>query len=170
MRRGASVKLGAVELGAIQAVPSRIEKLEKGRTFREDAGRRREHERREHYDKARRVMLVHRLLPSTESGEAYDILIYLTPSYKSTLLGVQRVEYYFGDYGWKNRIFISSDRARAFPVLTAAYGAFLCTAEVFFVDGDSVMLHRYIDFEMGHAVTDSGLPANPTLEPSPKTS
>jgi hypothetical protein len=25
----------------------------------------------------------------------------------------------------------------------------MCTAEVFFTDGESVMLNRYVDFEMG---------------------
>jgi hypothetical protein len=38
-------------------------------------------------------------------------------------------------------------------VLTAAYGPFLCTAEVFFTDGNSVLLHRFIDFEMGTLVS-----------------
>lgn len=166
LRRGASVKLGAVELGAVLAVPSRIEKLEKGRTFRSDDDHRREDERREYYDRSRRVMLVHRLLPSTESGELYDIVIYLIPTYKSTLIGVQRVEYYFGGRGWQHKVFIASDRARAFPVLTAAYGPFLCTAEVFFDDGHVVMLHRFIDFEMGDAVVDTGLPAKEALEPA----
>jgi hypothetical protein len=113
---------------------------------------RREVERKKYYDQARRVMLVHKLFPPTEEGERYDILIYAVPTWKSSLTGVARVEYYFGDYGWKKKIFTASDRSRGFPVLTAAYAPFLCTAEVFFTDGASVMLHRYIDFEMGNLV------------------
>lgn len=106
-------------------------------------------------------MLVHKLFQSTEAGELYDILIYVVPTRKATLSGVSRVEYFFGGYGWQNRIFEAVDRSRGFPVLTAAYGPFLSTAEVFFTDGGSVMLHRYIDFEMGNAVVGYDSHATP---------
>jgi hypothetical protein len=149
---GAAMKIGAVEIGAVIAIPSRIEKTENLQTFRDDEDKRRKQERESYYKKTRRIMLVHKLFPSTESGELYDILIYLIPAFGGTLASVQRVEYYFGGLGWKHKIFSALDRSRGFPVLTAAYGPFLCTAEVFFNDGESVMVHRFIDFEMGHAV------------------
>jgi hypothetical protein len=151
LRLGAPIKLGSVELGAAIAMPGRLGALkeEKQRGIRPDEDGRRIQERQRYYTDTRRVMLVHRLFRSTEEGQLYDILIYLVPSYKGYLTGVVKVEYFFGGYGWENQIFPSADRSRGFPVLTAAYGPFLCTAEVFFSDGYSVMLHRYIDFEMG---------------------
>ena len=152
LRVGGSVKLGSIEVGAVIATPARIEKAEQSRTARSDDGRR-QRERADYYDRARRVMLVHRLSPSTEEGQLYDILIYVVPAIQGSLASVAQVEYFFGAFGWKNQIFTAFDRSRGFPVLTAAYGPFLCTAEVTFTDGVSVMLHRFIDFEMGNLVT-----------------
>jgi len=164
LRHGAMVKVGTLEIGAVIAVPGRVEKTENTPTVREDKERRRDSEREQYYEDKRRVMLVHKLLPSTEPGELYDILIYLIPSYRGTLLGVQQVEYYFGAHGWKNRIFRASDRSHGFAVLTAAYGPFLCTAEVLFTDGKSVMLHRFIDFKMGETVGGPAELANDALK------
>jgi len=152
VRHGASVKVWNLEIGAVNALPGALEKTEGARVWRPDENQSRENERRAYYDHARRVMLVHKLFQSTEKGELYDILIYVVPSKDGTLSAVHSVEYFFGSHGWKNRIFVATDRSRGFPILTAAYGPFLCTAEVVFTDGERVMLHRYIDFEMGNAV------------------
>lgn len=162
VQHGASVKLWNLEIGAVNALPSALEKTESG-VWRPDADERRANERSAFYERTRRVMLVHKLFSSTEKGELYDILIYVVPSKDGTLSGVHRLEYFFGGHRWKNRIFVASDRSRGFPVLTAAYGPFLCTAEVFFTDGEHVMLHRYIDFEMGSAVV-APLQATPSAD------
>jgi hypothetical protein len=171
VRHGASVKVWNLEIGAVNALPSALETMGGTRVSRNDADKAREDERRAYYNRARRIMLVHKLFPSTEKGELYDILIYTVPTKDGTLAGVQRVEYFFGSYGWKNRIFVASDRSRGFPILTAAYGPFLCTAEVFFSDGERVMLHRYIDFEMGNAVvnTSSSRDENRSAEGAKRT-
>jgi hypothetical protein len=96
-------------------------------------------------------MLVHRLYRSREVGQLYDLIIYVVPHKQASLEGVVRVEYFLGKY-WHNKIFPSLDRSRGFPIRrTAAYGPLLCTAEVFFNDNTSVMLHRYLDFEMGNS-------------------
>lgn len=152
LQQGGSVKLGSIEIGAVIAIPARMQKAEESRTVRADNGTRRA-EREHYYERARRVMLVHRLSPSTEEGQLYDILIYVVPALGGSIAGVAQVEYYFGGHGWQHRIFTASDRSRGFPVLTAAYGPFLCTAEAVFTDGTSVLLHRFIDFEMGNLVT-----------------
>jgi hypothetical protein len=34
-------------------------------------------------------------------------------------------------------------------ISTSAYGPFMCTAELFFADGERVFVNRYVDFEMG---------------------
>jgi hypothetical protein len=88
--------------------------------------------------------------PSIKPEQVYDILIYLVPhpSSDASLAGVKRVEYYFGK-SWGRNIFASDDRAHGFAISTSAYGAFMCTAEIFFSDGETVMVSRYIDFEMG---------------------
>jgi hypothetical protein len=94
-------------------------------------------------------MLVHRLVKSVDKEQLYDIIIYLVPTKGNTLVSVSKVEYFFGKH-WANKIYPSVDRSRGFPVKTSAYGPFLCTAELHFIDGGPpVMLHRYIDFEMG---------------------
>ncbi len=152
LQQGSSVKLGSIEIGAVIAMPARMEKADATRSARKDDGPRKT-EREDYYERSRRVMLVHTLSPSTEEGELYDILIYVIPAVRGSVNGVAQVEYFFGGHGWGDRIFTATDRSRGFPVLTAAYGPFLCTANVIFTDGTSMMLHRYIDFEMGNLIT-----------------
>jgi hypothetical protein len=61
------------------------------------------------------------------------------------------VDYYFGHYfgdqpyGSRYRV---RDSEGGFAVVTAAYGEFLCIAEVHFHDGHVAKLDRYIDFAM----------------------
>jgi len=105
-------------------------------------------ERQRYYDDSRRIMVVHRLFRSTRPGQVYDVLIYLTPQGRGSLIEVSKVEYFFGRY-WGNQIFTSNDRSRGFPILTSAYGTFLCCVRVTFNDGERRALFRYIDFEMG---------------------
>jgi len=148
LRSGAAVKLWTVELGALRTtdrpLDSRITKPEDS-----TASAARETERKGIYGAARNVMLVHQLYRSEEVGQHYDILIYVIPHGRASLLQVTHVEYFLGGYGWGNRIFKSSDRAHGFSLLTAAYGPFLCTAHVYFNDGSFSLVSRYIDFEMG---------------------
>jgi hypothetical protein len=125
-----------------------VSQQEKEIGVRPDANQIRERERQNYREKNRDIMLVHRLYRSREDGQLYDLTIYIVPHKEASLIGVTRVEYFLGSY-WGNKIFPSSDRSRGFAIATAAYGPVLCTAQVFFNDGSSVMLHRYIDFEMG---------------------
>jgi hypothetical protein len=104
--------------------------------------------RQQYYTETRRIMLVHRLFRSTHSNQVYDVLIYLVPHYGGSLVEVTSVEYFFGRY-WANKIFESYDRSHGFPILTSAYGTFLCCARLTFNDGTKQNLFRYIDFEMG---------------------
>jgi hypothetical protein len=149
LRSGAALKVASVELGSIVVVPGfDVSQKEKEIGVRPDEHHTRERERRDYRTKNRDIMLVHRLYRSREEGQLYDITIYIVPHKEASLIGVSRVEYFLGSY-WGNKIFPSSDRSRGFAIATAAYGPVLCTAEVFFNDGTSVVLHRYIDFEMG---------------------
>jgi hypothetical protein len=99
-------------------------------------------------ESSRHLMLVHRLFLSTKPGQIYDALIYVVPTRSGSLAGVTHVDYFFGRY-WGNKIFPSTDRSRGFPILTSAYGAFLCCAKVHMNDDSTALLFRYIDFEMG---------------------
>ena len=151
IRSGASIKFASFELGAVvvsQSQDQKVSKREKMIGVRTDEGNSREKERRAYRDRSRDIMLVHRLYRSRETGQLYDLIIYVIPHKKASLAGVSRVEYFLGRY-WGNKIFPSTDRSRGFVIATAAYGPMLCTAEVFFNDGTSVILHRYLDFEMG---------------------
>jgi hypothetical protein len=149
LRAGAAVKIASVELGPLVVVPGgELSQREKVIGVRPDANHVRERERETYRERARDVMVVHRLYRSREERQLYDLVIYVVPHKDASLSGVSRVEYFLGSY-WGNKIFPSSDRSRGFAIATAAYGPLLCTAEVFFNDGTSVILHRYIDFEMG---------------------
>ena len=117
--------------------------------IREDADGTFDREREPFRTTNRNLFLVHRLAPSRDESQLYDVLIYLVPSLKyGSLEGVLSVEYYFGKY-WGRNIYKSIDRASGFSISTSAWAPFSCSARVGFTDGGSVVLHRYIDFEMG---------------------
>jgi len=157
VRSGAAMKIGAVEVGAVQREshqlpqPIEISSLPNSSTSSVAASPEAfffSGLRENHYSSMRRVMLVHRLFRSTVPNQIYDVLIYLVPHGTGSLLQVTRVEYFFGSY-WANKIFPSVDRSRGFPVLTSAYGTFLCCARIHFNDGTNQIQFRFIDFEMG---------------------
>ena len=144
LRQGASLKLGSVEIGQAYVDPSQGT-VSGGfvRVARKDTDGRRHAEREQYYQPNRLLMLVHRIVPSEQPGQVYDILIYLVPHPTSdaTLAGVKRVEYYFGK-SWGQNVFASDDRAHGFAITTSAYGPFVCTAEIHFSDGQAVMVSR----------------------------
>ena len=92
--------------------------------------------------------MVHRVAPSNQPSQLYDVIIYLLPHKDAILNNISKVEYYLGPH-WGNRIFTSVDRANGFPISTSAYGPVVCTAELHFTDGEKCIVWRYIDFEMG---------------------
>jgi hypothetical protein len=59
-------------------LPTGIQAAEQAGNARDDDGRR-ESEREKYYADSKRVMLVHKLWPSTEKGQVYDVLIYVVP-------------------------------------------------------------------------------------------
>ena len=148
LQAGSAIKIGSIEISAVHAAPgSELTPGDKQIGVRKDDGSRTK-ERSGTYQACRGVMLVHKLYKSNESGQLYDIMIYVIPHQSSSLATVKSVEYFFG-HMWGDRIFPSIDRSRGFPVVTSAYGPFLCTAKLSFNDGHEEIIHRYIDFEMG---------------------
>jgi len=151
VKTGSPLKIASFELGASYVSPQ-SDFSKKGGLFdvRVDEKDDRYKERRQYYEPNHFLFLVHKISPSKEAGQLYDIRIYLLPhhDHESSLAFVQKVEYYFGK-SWGKRIFTSIDRANNFAITTSAYGPFVCTAEIFFADGTRLMAWRYIDFEMG---------------------
>jgi hypothetical protein len=151
IKAGGQLKAGWFEIGpasGLVAVANDFSQEDSRVGVYIDSDGRREKERAALRQSARDVMLVHRLQRSKQDRQLYDILIYVLPHKSASLAGVKTVEYYFGKY-WKSKIYPSSDRSRGFPIVTSAYGPFLCTALVNFNDGTTTTLSRYIDFEMG---------------------
>lgn len=161
IRAGAPMKIGAVEIGAVHTAQwhtppptSESSYVPEGFAPQESGGPGQlvdpmlKHARERHYAETRNVMLVHRLFRSATPDQVYDVLIYLTPHGEGSLASVVRAEYYFGRY-WGYKVFDATDRSRGYPVLTSAYGTFLCACRVTFNDGAQAVLYRYIDFEMG---------------------
>jgi hypothetical protein len=153
VRTGAALKLFSIELGASYVSPSiDARSNETALQHRPDAGDVRYLQRQQYYKPNRNVHLVHRLAPSKMPRMLYDVQLYLIAHEGATLANVSRVEYYFGKH-WGSQIFTSIDRAQAFPISTSAFGPFMCTAALQFSDGETVMINRYVDFEMGAAGT-----------------
>ena len=149
VKSGAELKIASFELGSTYVSPDRsIVTDTKLINMRADEDGKRYRERGQYYLPNRDIFLVHRIAPSSKQGQLYDILIYLIPHKDATLACVQKVEYYFGPH-WGDRIFTSTNRARGFAISTSAYGPFVCTAEIYFTDGQKTIIWRYIDFEMG---------------------
>lgn len=148
LRTGAAVKLFSLELGQ-SYVAQNMDQVQRDTAVKHysDDGRR-WNQREQYYQPNRNIHIVHRIAPSGRPGMLYDIQIYLVPHNGATLVNVSRVEYYFGRH-WGNQVFVCADRARSFAISTSAFGAFMCTAELFFTDGAQMIINRYIDFEMG---------------------
>jgi len=148
LKSGASLKIASFELGSAYVSANNVSVEVQGIESKPDQSGVRYEERRRYYEPNRKIMLAHKIAPSKQQNQLYDILLYLVPHGDSTLSSVQRVEYYFGKH-WGNQIFTSIDRAQSFQIATSAYGSFMCTAELHFTDGEKRMISRYVDFEMG---------------------
>lgn len=149
VKTGSALKIASFEIGAGQYYVSRgADEKNSSLMIRKDEDKSRHTEREKYSEPNRNIYLVHRIAPSKQPNQLYDIKIYLLPHKDATLSNVQKVEYYFGRY-WNSNIFTSIDRANGFPISTSAFGPFVCTAKVYFTDGHECMLWRYIDFEMG---------------------
>lgn len=150
VKGGSSIKIAALEIGPSSGLIAggRFKTNESERSFAPEKDGKRANHRDQLYTDCKGAMLVHKIQHSSEDGQLYDLLVYVIPHKGWSLAGVVSVEYFFGTY-WDNKIFLSSDRARGFPVVTSAYGPFLCTAKLNFNDDTSALVSRYVDFEMG---------------------
>ncbi len=152
LKSGASVKILSVEIGPVYVATTGAtvdNRFIQSRVDDErDPSKTRYEERKQYSEPVRKIFLVHRLSPSKQPKQLYDVLAFLKAGKGASLLDVEKVEYYFGKH-WGNRIFTSTNKWNSFAIGTSAYGPFLCTAHVFFNDGYVAKTWRYIDFEMG---------------------
>ncbi|MCM2307940.1 MAG: hypothetical protein NDI91_10815 [Sulfuritalea sp.] len=152
LKDGASLKVIGVEIGAssgVVAAPGNFTDEDSRVGVHKDDDGSRQSERNKLKEICKGIMLVHRLQRSSQVGQLYDIIMYVIPHRGSSLASVSQIEYFFGHY-WGDKIYPSSDRSRGFPIVTSAYGPFLCTAKLHFNDGTTATISRYIDFEMGN--------------------
>lgn len=104
--------------------------------------------RNSHYHKSHNIMLVHVISPSKKKKQDFDIFIYLKSHNGSYIRDVLKADFFFGK-SWGNKVFTETPTGDLVGIKTAAYGPFLCICRVYMKSGESFMLSRYIDFEMG---------------------
>ncbi|NTU99495.1 hypothetical protein HGA64_05850 [Candidatus Falkowbacteria bacterium] len=109
------------------------------------------HTRNNIYESNRGLFIAHLLEQSNRQGQEYDIFIYLIRHKNMEFSDIDKAEFFFGHY-WGNKIYVGSKVGELIGVKTSAYGPFLALCRVTFKDGSSVMINKYIDFEMGYAV------------------
>ncbi|MCP3895900.1 MAG: hypothetical protein GY706_14920 [Bacteroides sp.] len=111
-------------------------------------------ERFARYKSRRFTELVHVIERSADPKQEYDILLYLFRHRQHGagspfgLSDVQKAEFFLGQ-AWKNRVFtcLNDGSGNYIGIKVSAYGPFMCLCRVTFVDGETVVLDRYIDFE-----------------------
>jgi hypothetical protein len=108
------------------------------------------------YDQNQHIFLAHRIRPSTQPDQLYDVSIFLVGVHgRRPTEVVERAEFFLGR-AWGNRIFevLNTGEGDTIGMSTAAYGPALCICRVVFRDGAETLLHRLLDFEMGWAFRD----------------
>lgn len=173
IKTGSSFKAGPVQLGedlkVLAKLPSEGERQasdDKGHLFRDEFKGLKETssfdpadssaavdsswtaQRESIYAQNQKLFLTHVIIPSKERGQKYDIFIYLIRHKSKRFDDVEYAEFFLGKY-WGNQIYKETLKDGLVGVKTAAFGSFLCTCRVKMTDGSFVLLHRYIDFEMG---------------------
>ena len=108
------------------------------------------------YEKTKEYFVAHKLYPSKEEGQTYDIWIYVIP-HKKGIAEIESVSYFFGP-AWGNKAFTSKDRGKGFGVLVSAYGPMLTYVEITLKSEEEVIeTWSYIDFENGSLGSRGGV-------------
>ena len=100
------------------------------------------------YRNQRGLFLSHMLSRSTEPGQVFDIYISLFSHKDGSFEDVKKAEFFLGKH-WGNKAILGANLGGIIGMRTSAYGPFLCVCKVTFKDGETVLIDRYIDFEMG---------------------
>lgn len=160
LESASELKLGGLELKGPPTDKFQELEFSGGRDYRREAATEQDELHRQRvYEDSRYFMLTHRIRPSKVKGQEFDISIYITKKVAARvdrysryeLVDIDRVEYYFGRYfGDKphGSKFVVRNATDGFAITTSSYGPPLCVANVFFKDGHTCELSRYLDFEM----------------------
>ncbi len=112
-------------------------------------------ERKNIYSKNHYYFITHRLYPSIEEGQTYDIWIYVTPHGKG-IGDIKDVSYYFGP-AWGDRVYTSKDRGKSFGIVVSAFGPMLAYVTINLKNGEAIETWSYIDFENGSLGSRGGI-------------
>jgi|GEM_PF-5271197 len=100
IQAGSALKIGSLELGSFRIFP---EMPLSNRKINVKNDPQRESLRKHIYEEQKRLFIAHKLFPSSEPNQLYDILIYLIShngqSGSGDLSSVEKVEYYFANVG-----------------------------------------------------------------------
>ena len=154
VKSGAQAEIGPIKLEAIKTSPAALKAPTSEIVVSTDPSL--DAKREQIYEQTQRFFVSHRLYPSEEPGQTYDIWIYLVP-HKKQLREVESVSYYFGARAWGNRVFTSKDRGKSFGVVVSAYGPMLALVNVHLKNGKTIETWAYIDFENGSLGSRGGV-------------
>jgi hypothetical protein len=112
--------------------------------------------RADEYARVRGYMLAHVYRKSEDDSRYFDIFIFLVRHQKGAsgpprknLSEIKSAEFFFGD-SWGNEVFSVNNGGEIIGVRTSAWGTFLATCRISFIDDSKppIVLNRYIDFHM----------------------
>jgi hypothetical protein len=105
------------------------------------------------YAQNQELFLVHSIQPSPREGQKYEVFVVLRGAHGTQPSDVvDQAEFFLGRF-WGNQVFSvrNPDVGGTIGLRTAAYGPTLCICRVTFKDTSlaPIVLHRFLDFEMG---------------------
>jgi len=106
----------------------------------------------------RSVHIAHTLAPSKIAGQEFDIYVYLVGwgrdrfGLPTDLRDVAKAEFYMGP-AFGDQVIDATMSLGKIGFRTSAYAPALCLCRLTFTDGATAILSRYLDFEMGNAVS-----------------
>lgn len=107
---------------------------------------------------SRGIFLAHVIGPSSQGPGWADVYVYLVghrrdrAGFPDDQSDVVKAEFYLGRH-WGGRAFeITRNSDGITGLRTSAYGPVLCVCRVHFSDGHTVVLNRYLDFEMAGVI------------------
>lgn len=108
-------------------------------------------ERQKIYKENDNYFLVHVIEPSEREGQLYDIFIYVIEHKNKAVEKISKTEFFFGPF-WGNKVFSGNKVDDYIGIRTSAYGPFLAICRITFETGKTVVINRYIDFEMSKII------------------
>ncbi|MEW1951961.1 pYEATS domain-containing protein [Terrabacter sp. NPDC080008] len=115
-------------------------------------------ERTEVAARQRGVHIAHTVAPSNKRGQEFDLYVYLVGWRRdrfgnpNDLSDIAFAEFYMGP-AWGDTVIRVEGRKSKIGFRTASHAPALCLCRVTFTDGYQAVMSRYLDFEMGKAIS-----------------